>query len=148
VTVLIRDVPAEDYFRGGTARRPAPASPDPTEIVRAFLAAMEARDLERAQRMLAQGFTMTFPGTAPMTSLDALIDWARSRYTFVEKAYEGFDAMPSSGAAMIVYCRGTLRGEWPDGTPFDGIRFIDRFEIVEGRITRQEVWNDIGEARP
>jgi len=26
-----------------------------------------------------------------------------------------------------VYCSGTLIGEWLDQTPFEGIRFIDRF---------------------
>ncbi|MGB1034547.1 MAG: 4-oxalocrotonate tautomerase, partial [Primorskyibacter sp.] len=46
-----------------------------------------------------------------------------------------------------VYCRGTLSGEWPDGTAFDAIRFIDRFEIVGDKITKQDVWNDIAETR-
>ncbi len=44
-----------------------------------------------------------------------------------------------------VYCFGTLGGEWPDGTAFDGIRFIDRFELQGGLITRQDVWNDMAE---
>ncbi len=39
-----------------------------------------------------------------------------------------------------------LAGEWPDGTPFDGIRFIDRFELADGKLARQEVWNDLAEA--
>ena len=47
--------------------------------------------------------------------------------------------------SRIVYCFGTLNGEWPDGQAFSGIRFIDRFEITQGRITRQQVWNDIAE---
>ena len=38
-------------------------------------------------------------------------------------------------------------GEWPDGTAFEGIRFIDRFVVVDGKITDQRVWNDLGEAR-
>ena len=48
----------------------------------------------------------------------------------------------------VVYCRGTLAGEWPDGRAFAGVRFIDRFEIDDaGRIVDQQVWNDLGEAR-
>ena len=43
--------------------------------------------------------------------------------------------------------RGTLHGRWLDGSAFDGIRFIDRFEIRGGRIVRQDVWNDAGELR-
>jgi len=97
--------------------------------------------------MLGEGFTMQFPGTAPMRTLQELIEWAKPRYRFVTKTYDGYDAMQSPGAQAIVYCRGTLSGEWPDGTAFDGIRFIDRFEITDGRITRQDVWNDIAETR-
>jgi hypothetical protein len=47
----------------------------------------------------------------------------------------------------VVYIKGTLSGEWPDGTPFEGIRFIDRFEIKGGKLISQEVWNDIAEER-
>ncbi len=148
VTVLIHDLPMQDYFRGGTTRRPAQALPDPAAIVRDYLVAMEARDTERAQAMLRKDFTMIFPGTAPMTSLQELIDWARPRYKRVTKTYKGFDAMQGPGDAAFVYCRGTLSGEWPDGAPFDGIRFIDRFEVTDGLITRQEVWNDIAEVKP
>jgi len=30
--------------------------------------------------------------------------------------------------------------------PFEGIRFIDRFESRGGRFTRQDVWNDLAES--
>ena len=48
---------------------------------------------------------------------------------------------------IVVYRRGTLQGEWPDGISFQGICFIDRFELADGRITRQDVWNDLAEVR-
>lgn len=147
ITVMLHEMEKADYMRGGTSRDPAPALPNPAGVVRAYLASMEARDLDAAQAMLAEGFTMTFPGTAPMATLQELIDWAKPRYRFVTKTYDGFDAMQSDGDAALVYCRGTLAGEWPDGTPFGGIRFIDRFELVGGRITRQDVWNDIAETK-
>ena len=97
--------------------------------------------------MLGAGFTMTFPGTAPMTQLQQLIDWAKPRYKFVTKTYSGFEALQTPGDAAVVYCRGTLSGEWPDGTSFEGIRFIDRFELTDGHLTRQDVWNDIAETK-
>lgn len=147
VTVTINDIPAQNYYRGRTSRHPAPAKPDPVETVRTFLSAMEARDLEKAQGILSKGFTMTFPGTRPMTTLTQLIDWAKPRYRRVSKTYDGFDAMQSAGDAAIVYCRGTLSGEWPDGTTFTGIRFIDRFEVVGDKLTQQDVWNDIAETK-
>ncbi|MDO7593790.1 MAG: hypothetical protein MUQ90_00250, partial [Burkholderiaceae bacterium] len=49
-------------------------------------------------------------------------------------------------SCTVVYARGTLSGNWLDGEPFSGIRFIDRFEVVDGLLVRQDVWNDIGES--
>lgn len=147
VTVMIHEMAETDYMRGGQHRAPAPARPDPTGVVRAFLGAMEARDLNTASAMLGAGFAMTFPGTGPMTTLQELIEWAAPRYRFVKKTYDGFDAMQSAGDHAVVYCRGALSGEWPDGTAFDGIRFIDRFEVSGGLLTRQDVWNDIAEEK-
>lgn len=148
VTVMIHEMPRSHYMRGRQNRSPAPARPDPCELVRSYLQAMEARDLDRAQGMLADGFAMQFPGTGPMRTLEELIAWSKPRYQSVTKTYAGFDALQSAGAATIVYCRGTLSGAWPDGTLFEGIRFIDRFEIEDGKLTRQDVWNDIAEERP
>ncbi len=147
VTIMIHDLPATDYYRGRTTRTPAPAKPDPAGIVRQFLTAMEARDLTLAKSFLAEGFEMQFPGTGPLHALEDLIAWAQPRYRFVTKAYDGFDVMQSPSDAAIVYCRGTLSGEWPDGTAFEGIRFIDRFEVVDGTLTKQDVWNDIAETK-
>lgn len=126
---------------------PKPELSDPTAIVQAYLGAMEARRLDQARALLDPGFQMIFPGTGPMTSLQQLIDWAGPRYRFVCKTCQGFDAIKAADTRAIVYCRGTLAGEWPDGTAFSGIRFIDRFELVASLITRQDVWNDIAETR-
>lgn len=145
ITVLLHEMPRHAYMRGGAHRNPAPALPDPGDVVMTYLKAMEARDLDRAQALLAPGFEMVFPGTAPMQTLAELIAWAAPRYRFVTKSYEGVEAF--QGARATVYTRGTLSGEWPDGTPFSGIRFIDRFELDGGLICRQDVWNDIAEVR-
>ncbi|SHH94171.1 nuclear transport factor 2 family protein [Marivita hallyeonensis] len=146
ITVMLHEYPSEAYARGGQHRQPAPALPDPSTIVRDYLTSMEARDLEAAQSMLREDFQMVFPATDPMTRLSELIEWSKARYRSVKKTYDGFDALHGNGVA-VVYARGTLHGEWLDGTPFDGIRFIDRFEISEGKIVRQDVWNDMGEVR-
>ena len=147
VTVMIHDLPKENYYRGRRNRTPASAKSDPCKLVQDYLTAMEARDLTKAKANLAEDFEMWFPGVPKMTSLEELIQWAKSRYTFVTKSYVGFDALQSPEEAAVVYCRGTLSGEWLDGTPFGDIRFIDRFEILNEKITRQEVWNDIAEKR-
>lgn len=147
ITVLVHEVAPDGYMRGGVSRSPAPALPDPCQIVRDFLSRMEARDLTGAQEMLADGFEMHFPGTGPMSALSDLIEWAQGRYARVAKTYEGIEAL-HTGQVAVVYARGTLHGEWLDGTPFEGIRFIDRFEIAGHQIIRQDVWNDMGEVRP
>jgi hypothetical protein len=115
------------------------------DIVRAYLDTMEARDLPRAKRFLAPGFTMTFPGNQRFTELEAMIAWAKPRYRWVKKRYDRFDVAQGS-TATHVYCFGTLYGEWNDGTAFEGIRFIDRFTVRAGKLVDQMVWNDMGEA--
>jgi len=127
ITVILRDMPACDYFRGGAPRQPAPALPDGAGRGRSYLDAMEARDLKAARSFLAPDFAITFPGGIRMTSLEELIAWSAPRYRFVKKTYGRFDAM-----GQLVYCFGTLHGEWPDGTAFAGIRFIDRFALSGG----------------
>ena len=116
-------------------------------IVRQFLDALEERDLDSANRFLGDGFQMVFPGTAPMRRLDELVAWARPRYNYVKKDIATVEVSPTSDGA-VVYVIGTLFGEWPNGTSFADIRFIDRFEIEKHLIVRQDVWNDIAEVRP
>lgn len=130
-----------------TAAAQTPVASDPGRIVLDYLAAMEARDLDRARAMLGPGFTMVFPGTRPMSSLTDLTSWAKGRYRFVTKTHDAVETLQNGGAA-VVYVRGVLSGEWPDGTAFAGIRYIDRFEVQDGLIARQDVWNDIAEVRP
>lgn len=146
VTVMLHDMPRSNYMRGREHRSPAPALPDPAEVVRSYLAAMEARDLPRAQALLSPDFVMNFPDAPGMTSLQALIDWSRPRYRNVAKTIDRADAF-HNGEVSVVIVTGWLHGEWPDEKPFDGIRFIDRFELQSGLITRQDVWNDIAEVR-
>lgn len=147
ITVAIEEVKPASYMRGRIARVPGKPLPAAADTVRAFLSAMEARDLEKAQSFLAGGFEMTFPGDVRFTRLSELVEWGRGRYRFVHKTYEGFDECFGEGG-MIVYCFGTLSGEWPDGTLFSGIRFVDRFCVDGGKLTDQRVWNDMAAAGP
>lgn len=114
------------------------------QIVREYLAAMEARELERAGALLDPDFRMCFPGGVQLTRLADLQTWAASRYRFVNKRYEGFDTLDGDERA-IVYCRGVLNGETLDGKPIRDVRFIDRFELRDGRLIDQQVWNDLAE---
>lgn len=146
ITVLMHEIAPSAYMRGGTQRSPAPALPDPAETVRAYLQAMEARDLDAAKSYLAEGFQMTFPSGKTLTSLEELVDWSRTRYSFVKKTFARFDTAATLDG-IVVYCHGTLAGEWLDGTAFDGVRFVDRFTVTGGKLSDQQVWNDLAEAR-
>ena len=112
----------------------------PEKIVRDYLDAMERRDLATAKGFLAPGFFMVFPGNKRFDSLEQLVQSAKGRYRSAKKTYERFDAFEDG-----VYCFGTLYGELLDGTPYSGIRFIDRFTVKDGKLVDQMVWNDMAE---
>lgn len=147
IVVMIHEMKPDAYYRGRGTKTPAPSLPDPAKLVASYLAAMDARELDQAQSMLSNDFVMQFPGSHPMTNLSELIDWATPRYQFVKKTYAGIEAMQGEQVAAVVYARGTLSGKWSDGTDFENIRFMDRFEVVDGKLTRQDVWNDLAEMK-
>lgn len=115
---------------------------DAAELVRSFLDRMQDRDLVGAAALLTPGFTMRFPGSPVMHRLEELVEFSRGRYRNVSKTYDRFDATWAADVATV-YCFGTLFGHWLDGSAFEGIRFIDRFEVTDGMISRQDVWNDL-----
>lgn len=144
ITVALQEIAPANYMRGGARKTPGTPPTLPSEIIRSYLAAMEARDLEGAGQWLAEDAVLTFPGGANFTSLETMIEWARSRYRQIGKTYERFDETVSDEGAVVI-CQGTLHGEWLDGTGFKDIRFIDWFLIRNGRIVEQRVWNDLSE---
>lgn len=134
---------AQTYQRDGKVLSGgAPARADASQLVHRFLDHMQERDLPAAARLLAPGFTMRFPGSPVMHRLEELVAFSRQRYRSVAKTYERFDESWTDEGAVVV-CFGTLHGQWLDGSAFEGIRFIDRFEVAQDLIVRQDVWNDL-----
>ncbi len=146
VVVTINELDSTNYMRGRVRRKPAPAPEKPESIVKSFLNAMQKQDLQKAQEFLAEGFEMTFPGNTKFSDLEALINWSKTRYSTVRKTFDGFDSC-FNGLTAVVICHGTLHGTWLDGIKFSNIRFVDRFTLSEGKITSQQVWHDLKEAR-
>lgn len=144
VTVALQELPPGNYMRGGQRRTPGTAPMPPSDIVRAYLGAMEARDLAAAGEWLGDGATLIFPGQQLFTSLETMVAWAKTRYSRISKSYERFDEATADDGSIVV-CQGTLSGEWLDGTSFSGIRFVDWFLIRNGKIVEQRVWNDLAE---
>ena len=114
------------------------------EAVSEYLRLVESRQLDEAAELLAPGVEIVFPGGRRHADLPAQVAAAAGRYRSIRKVFEGFDVVGSEGTT-IVYAFGELEGEDLTGRPFAGVRFIDRFELLEGRITTHRVWNDLAE---
>ncbi|KAA8996917.1 nuclear transport factor 2 family protein [Affinibrenneria salicis] len=113
-------------------------------IVQAFLDASMAPDPVRAASYMAQDVRITFTGKRVMADTRAITAFNAGRYRWVKKQLGQFDWM-DRGDHVVVYSNGTLYGEWPDGRSFSGNRYLDRFEVRAGKITRMDVWNDSAE---
>ena len=146
ITVIVHEVAAVGYRRGRQARTPGTPLPSPAETVPAYLEAVEGRDFAAAGALLAEGFTMLFPGGGALRTPEELAAWAKDRYRSVGKTFERFDEVPTEDG-VVVYGFGRLAGEWIDGGAFSSIRFIDRFTVADGRLVDQRAWNDMGQVR-
>lgn len=121
--------------------------PDPrrdAEIVRLFLEASMVPDPETAATYIGEPFDLTFTGGRRYTHPTGSTGFNAHRYKWVKKKMDRFDVVPGD-SETIVYSIGTLYGEWPDGTSFEGNRYVDRFVVRDGRIIKMDVWNDSAE---
>ena len=119
----------------------------PRALALRYLAAMERRDLDAASGLVGADAEFVFPGRVRRRDLSAIVAGSSGRYRSIAKHVERCDLCEGADGTAVVYVLGSLHGQWPDGTAFSGIRFIDRFEIAGGSIRRQEVWNDSAELR-
>ena len=117
---------------------------DAIRIVEAYLDASMIPDPVEAARYIAADLVFTFTGGRCFDHPRDAAAFNAKRYQWVKKRRERSDASFSQGE-VIVYNIGTLYGAWPDGTPFDGNRYVDRFVIRDGFIVKMDVWNDSAE---
>lgn len=116
------------------------------DTVTTYLDAMERRDLDAARALVVpEGLELVFPGDRRFSDLASIVENSSGRYQRIGKRITGRDAWETGGHIRVMIT-GTLSGTWHDGTAFDGIRFVDWFELQDGLIARQHVWNDTGEA--
>jgi hypothetical protein len=114
------------------------------EIVIKFLVASMVPDPETAALYISEPLKLTFTGGRKFSHPRESTAFNARRYKWVKKAMERTDVVPGRGET-IVYSIGTLYGEWPDGTPFEGNRYVDRFVVRGGKIVQMDVWNDSAE---
>jgi len=120
------------------------------DVVNEFLRLIMLPDPLTASRFTAPGMKILFTGGRAMSAPAECTKFNASRYKWVKKRIERTEtvAAGSNGAApdeAVVYSLGTLYGEWPDGTPFEGNRYVDRYVVKSGLITHMDVWNDSAE---
>ena len=115
-------------------------------IVDAFLEASMVPDPVRARTYMAPDVRITFTGGRRFDDPAGTAAFNAARYRWVKKKFERTDVVAGgTDEEAIVYNTGTLYGEWPDGEPFSGNRYVDRFVVRGGKIVRMDVWNDSAE---
>ena len=120
------------------------------EVVDEFLRLVMIPDPDSARRYTATGMRIRFTGGRPMKDPADTTAFNKARYRWVKKRIERTETVTLSTQAgapgeTIVYSLGTLYGEWPDGTPFEGNRYVDRYVVKDGLIIEMDVWNDSAE---
>lgn len=120
------------------------------EIVNEFLRLIMLPDPAAASRYTTADLKIVFTGKRAMSAPSECTKFNASRYKWVKKRIESTEtvlAEPLAGASgqTVVYSLGTLYGEWPDGTPFEGNRYVDRYVVRDGLINHMDVWNDSAE---
>lgn len=124
--------------------KPVDATAEALEIVERFLEASMVPDPQTAARYIADELAITFTGGRKYKHPRETAAFNGKRYKWVKKKLGRFDVAPAADG-IVVYSLGTLYGEWPDGTPFEGNRYIDRFIVRGGKIVQMDVWNDSAE---
>lgn len=130
-----------------------PAATEPltaAEIVDEFLRLIMIPDPAAARRYTAPDMRIRFTGGRAMGDPAECTAFNASRYKWVKKRIERTEPVVTRAddgldGGEVVYSLGTLYGEWPDGTPFEGNRYVDRYVVRHGLITDMDVWNDSAE---
>lgn len=116
------------------------------EIVDTYLRTLMIPDPEGARRFISPTLRIRFTGGREMSDPAECAAFNASRYAWVKKRYERIEVVCGASAEeAIVYSLGTLYGAWPDGSPFEGNRYVDRYVVCNGLITEMQVWNDSAE---
>src|SRR3981081_2916580 len=124
--------------------RPESKSMSDAGVVEAYLTASMIPDPDAAAGYMKPGTIITFTGGRGFDTREWPSGFKRRRYRWVKKKMDRFDVCPGVDET-VVYSIGTLYGEWIDGTPFEGNRYVDRFVVRGGQIVKMDVWNDSAE---
>lgn len=120
--------------------------PTPAALVDEYLRLLMIPDPDAARRFVAPGLQIRFTGGRAMRDPAECSAFNAGRYRWVKKRIDATETVAGGTPEhTVVYSVGTLYGEWPDGTPFEGNRYVDRYVVSHGLITQMDVWNDSAE---
>ena len=116
------------------------------KIVEEYLRLLMIPDPAGARKYCAPRMEIRFTGDRRMQDPAECAAFNKGRYKWVKKQF-GPTHVAEGGTPeeTTVYQTGTLYGEWLDGTPFEGNRYVDRFVVKDGQIVKMDVWNDSAE---
>jgi hypothetical protein len=118
----------------------------PAAIVDEYLRLLMIPDPAAASQFIAPGLRIRFTGGRAMQAPAECAAFNATRYQWVKKKVEATETVAGGTPEhTVVYSLGTLYGAWPDGTPFEGNRYVDRYVVKHGLITQMDVWNDSAE---
>lgn len=133
---------------------PSAAPTTAAEVVDEFLRLIMIPDPDAARRFVSPQLRICFTGNREMRDPAECTAFNRARYAWVKKRIERtetvgaiacHDGRAAPAEDQVVYSVGTLYGAWPDGTPFEGNRYVDRYVVRHGLIVDMQVWNDSAE---
>ncbi|NNU81976.1 nuclear transport factor 2 family protein [Halovulum dunhuangense] len=115
-------------------------------IVETYLELSMIPDPVAASAHISEDFELVFTGGRRFANPSESAAFNARRYAWVKKRFLRTDAAldPETGD-VHVYNTGYLYGEWPDGTPFETNRYMDKFIVRDGKLVRTDVWNDSAE---
>lgn len=120
--------------------------PPAAAVVDEFLRLVMIPDPIAARVLVSPELRIRFTGGRPMRDPAETTAFNASRYRWVKKRIERTETVADTTAdGTVVYSLGTLYGCWPDGTPFEGNRYVDRYVVRDGLIVQMDVWNDSAE---
>jgi hypothetical protein len=119
---------------------------DPAAIVDEYLTVLMKPDPVGARRFVGPDLVIRFTGGRLMSEPAECAAFNAARYAWVKKRFEATEVVAGAAPAhAVVYNRGTLYGQWLDGTSFEGNRYVDRYVVQDGLIVQMDVWNDSAE---
>lgn len=119
---------------------------DPGAVVDEYLTVLMKPDPVGARRFVGPDLAIRFTGGRAMSDPAQCAAFNAGRYAWVKKRFEATEVMAGATRShAVVYNRGTLYGAWPDGTAFEGNRYVDRYVVRDGLIVQMDVWNDSAE---